>query len=168
MDLDATVDDDRTLPGRSQPKERDSSSMGLDFDLGDIGAPGAAEPQRSPLPQPDVALDLLRRRLIGRIHRQNALLLSLRDELRDKRGILADGIHGVRRPIQRLLAPRLGRRNLARLALLHQAILEVRRVLLVNGRATLRQRVALLHVDDLGNVAANRRDALSDKLINRH
>ena len=57
MDLDATVDDDRTLPGRSQPKEGDSMRMGLDFDLGDIGAPAAAEPKSSPLPQPEVALD---------------------------------------------------------------------------------------------------------------
>ena len=57
MDLDATVDDDRTLPGRSQPKEGDSMRMGLDFDLGDIGAPAAAEPKSSPLPQPKVALD---------------------------------------------------------------------------------------------------------------
>jgi pilus assembly protein FimV len=57
MDLDATADDDRTLPGKSQAKEPDSSSMSLDFDLGDIGAPGAAELPRSTLPQPDVALD---------------------------------------------------------------------------------------------------------------
>ena len=57
MDLDAMGDDDRTLPGKSQSKEPDSSSMSLDFDLGDIGAPGDAAPPRSTLPQPEVALD---------------------------------------------------------------------------------------------------------------